>query len=66
MNDTLIEIIPMYHKWNGTLLHYDVTIHGVPSKERLEGTHYEKIGSVPRRWVGFLTAEEVGQEMGGN
>lgn len=43
---------------------YDVFLHKVPSQ--MEGTQWEKIGSVPFKHIGFLSAEEVGQFMGGN
>lgn len=45
-------------------IEYDVFLHKVP--DQMEGTHWEGIGTVPFKHVGFLSAEEVGQISGGN
>lgn len=61
MKTILIEVCPKEKEGN---FNFDVYLHKAGCN--LEETHYEKVGSVPFKFVGNLTSEEIGQELGGN
>lgn len=65
INSVMLEISPVsiQTEW-GKTEEFDVFLHRVPPI--MEGTHWEGKGTVPFKWIGFLTAEEVGQISGGN
>ena len=61
----LIEIVPNHqvHEDHTSNKGYDVYLHKYCETK---GTHWESFKTVPFKFVGFLSEEEVGQYMGGS
>ena len=65
MKSILIEVRPIHDKWTGEFQDkFEVSL--VRGGVDVSETHYDKVGTVPIKWLGDLTAEEIGQELGGN